>query len=111
MIHTYIHNLNINLIQQLPIMLTLFSSLVLKQFLPYIVHPSGVSENPSTPIDNIFSNISDNETVSGSILTLETDHFFSQLLIVKHAGISYKNLSYYKHDFSKFNEGDLQNDF
>ena len=81
-----------------------------KQFLPYIVHPSRVSENSSNLIDNIFSNISYNETVSGNILTHITDHF-PQFLIIKHAGISHKNLSYYQHDFSKFNEGNLLNDF
>ena len=73
-----------------------------KQFLPYITHPSRVSENSSTLIDNIFSNISDNETVSGNILTNITDHF-PQFLIVKHAVISYKNLSYYQHDFNAEN--------
>ena len=40
-----------------------------KQFLPYIAHPSRVSDNSSTLIDNIFANISDQETVSGNILT------------------------------------------
>ena len=80
-----------------------------KQFLPYIVHPSRVSENSSTLIDNIFSNLSDNETVSGNNLTHITNHF-PQFLIVKHAGMSYENLSYYQHDFSKFNKGNLLND-
>ena len=32
-------------------------------------------------------------------------------MIVKHAGITYKNLSYFQHDFSNFNEENLQNDF
>ena len=81
-----------------------------KQFLPYIIHPSRVSGNSSTLIDNIFSNITDNETLSGNIMTQITDHF-PQFLIVKHAGITYKNLSYFQHDFSNFNEENLQNDF
>ena len=81
-----------------------------KQFLPYIIHPSQVSDNSSTLIDNIFSNISDNETVSGDILTNITDHF-PQFLIVKHAVIPYKNLSYYQHDFFKLNAENLLNDF
>ena len=81
-----------------------------KQFLPYIIHPSRVSENSSTLIDNIFANISDSETVSGNILTQITDHF-PQFLILKHAGISYKDLQYYQHDFSRFNADDLLNDF
>ena len=81
-----------------------------KQFLPYIVHPSRVSGNFATLIDNIFSNICKQETVSGNILMQLNDHF-SQFLIVKHGGITYKNLSYYQHDYSKLNAERLQNDF
>ena len=58
------------------------NSLLSKQFLPYIIHPSHVSEYSSTLIDNIFSNIIDNVTLSGNILTQITDHF-PQFLIIK----------------------------
>ena len=44
-------------------------------------------------IENIFSNITDNETLSGNIMIQITDHF-RKFLIVKHEGITYKNLSY-----------------
>ena len=81
-----------------------------KQFLPYILHPSRVSGYSSTLIDNIFSNITDNETLSGNILTQITDHF-PQFLIVRHACIPYKSLSYFQHDFSNLNEGKVLNDF
>ena len=81
-----------------------------KHFLPYIIHPSRISGHSSTLIDNIFSNITENETQSGNILTQITDHF-PQFLIVKHAGITYKNLSYFQHDFSKLNQDSLMNDF
>ena len=84
--------------------------LLSKQFVPYIVHPSRISAHSSTLIDNIFSNITDNETISGNNLTQITDHF-PQFLVVKHAGISYKNLSYFQHDFSKLNEETLLNNF
>ena len=80
------------------------------QFLPYIIHPSRVSDNSSTLIDNIFANILQCETVSGNILTQITDHF-PQFLILKHAGISYKKVQYYKHDFSKLDAEVLLNDF
>ena len=80
-----------------------------KQFLPYIIHPSRVSDHSSTLIDNIFANISDDETISGNILTHITNHF-PQFLIIKYAGISYKNLSYYQHDFSQLNAENLLND-
>ena len=81
-----------------------------KQFLPYIIHPSRVSAHSSTLIDNILSNITDNEILSGNILTQITDHF-PQFLIVKHAGITYKNLSYFQHDLFKLNEENLHTDF
>ena len=81
-----------------------------KQFLPYIIHPSRVSAHSSTLIDNILSNITDNETLSGNILPQITDHF-PQFLIVKHADITYKNLSYFQHDLSKLNEENLHTDF
>ena len=81
-----------------------------KQFLPHIIHPSRVSGHSSTLIDNIFSNITANETLSGNIMTQITDHF-PQFLIVKHASITFKNLSYFQHDFSNLNEENLLNDF
>ena len=73
-----------------------------KQFLPYIIHPSRVSAS-ATLIDNIFSNITENETISGNILTQITDHF-PQFLIVKRAELKHKNVSYFQHDLSKLNE-------
>ena len=81
-----------------------------KQFLPYIIHPSRVSGKSFTLLDNIFANISNNESISGNIMTQITDHF-PQFLSVKHTGISYKTLSYYQHDFSNLNEENLLNDF
>ena len=81
-----------------------------KQFLSYIVHPTRVAEHSSTLIDNIFSNTTHNETLSGNILTQITDHF-PQFLIVKHADISYKTATYFLHDFSKLNAGNLFDDF
>ena len=81
-----------------------------KQFLPHIIHPSRVSGHSSTLIDNIFTNITANETLSGNTMTQITDHF-PQFLIVKHAGITFKNLSYFQHDFSNLNEENLLNDF
>ena len=69
-----------------------------------------MSDNSSTIIDNIFANVLDQETVSGNILTQITDHF-PQFLIVKHAGIADKNLSYSYHDFSKLNIDKFLSDF
>ena len=69
-----------------------------------------ISAHSSTLIDNIFSNITDNETISGKILTQITDHF-PKFLIVKHACITFKDLFYFQHDFSNFNEDNVRNDF
>ena len=69
-----------------------------------------MSDNSLTLIDNIFTNVSDQETIIGNILIQITDHF-PQFLIIKHAGIVYKNLTYYQHDFSRLNEDNLLNDF
>ena len=57
-----------------------------------------------------FSNITDNETISGNILTQITDDF-SQFLLVKHGASTYKNLSDCLNDFSHFNEENLLHDF
>ena len=81
-----------------------------KQFLPYIMHPTRVSDNSSTIIDNIFAKVLDQETVSGNSPTQITDHF-PLFLIVKHAGIAYKNLSNSYRDVSKLNIDRFQSDF
>ena len=53
-----------------------FVSLFLSQhFLPFVVHPTRVSDHYSTIIDNIFSNICNLETKKGNILTHIADHF------------------------------------
>ena len=69
-----------------------------------------MSGNYATVIDNIFSNICNQETVSGNLLMQLTDNF-PQFLIVKQGGITYKNVSYYQHDYSKLNTERLQKDF
>ena len=81
-----------------------------KQFLPYIVHPTHVTEHTPTLIDNIFSNTTHNETLSKNILTQITNHF-PQFLIVNHTDISYKTATYFQHDFSKLNAENLLDDF
>ena len=60
-----------------------FVSLFLSQhFLPYIVHPTRVSDQSATIINNIFSNACNFDTISGNILTQISDHF-PQFIIVK----------------------------
>ena len=88
-----------------------FVSVLLSQnFLPYIIHPTRVSDHSSTIIDNIFSNVCNFDTKSGNILTQVADHF-PQFLIVKKAVLTIKNLSYYQHDYSKFDQERFLADF
>ena len=44
-------------------------------FLPYILQPSRVTDHSATLIDNIFSDVTDTESVSGNLTTLISDHF------------------------------------
>ena len=88
-----------------------FVSLLLSQhFLPYIIHPTRVSDHSSTIIDNIFSNVCNLDTKSGNILTQVADHF-PLFLIVRKAVVVNKTQSYYQHDYSKFDEGKFLADF
>ena len=81
-----------------------------QHFLPYIVHPTRVSDQSATIIDNIFSNACNFDTISGNILTQISDHF-PQFIIVKKAGITARSLSYYQHDYATFNQENFICDF
>ena len=88
-----------------------FISLLLSQhYLPYIIHPTRVSHQSSTIIDHIFSNVCNLDTKSGNILTQIADHF-PQFLVVRKAGITNKTLSYYQHDYSRFDQEKFLGDF
>ena len=50
-------------------------------------------------IDNIFSNVTECQTVSGNLTTLISDHFI-QFFIIKKRYISYKSCNYYTRDYS-----------
>ena len=66
------------------------NSMVSHYLLPYILHPTRVTDHSSTVIDNIFSNVTDFDTVSGNIINKIADHF-AQFLILKKIHIEYKN--------------------
>ena len=63
-----------------------------------------------TIIDNIFSNVCNVDTKSGNILTQIADHF-PQFLIVRKAAFTNKTLSYYQHEYSKFDQEKFLADF
>ena len=87
-----------------------FLNFVVSQYLlPHILHPTRITDHSSTIIDNIFTNNTDYETISGNILTLITDHF-PQLIILKKMSINYKSCSYYQYDYSNFDEQKLIDD-
>ena len=58
--------------------------------LPYILHPTRVTDHSATVIDNIFSNNTEYDTFSGNILTNISDHF-PQFLVINKVNIDYKN--------------------
>ena len=87
-----------------------FLNLMVSQYLlPHILHPTRITDHPSTIIDNIFTNNTDYETISGNMLTLIADHF-PQFIILKKMSINYKSCSYYQHDYYNFDEQKLIDD-
>ena len=85
-------------------------SMLSNYLLPYILHPTRVTDHSATVIDNIFSNNTVFESVSGNIMTHISDHF-PQFIILNKININHKNCSYAKRDFSKFNEQAFINTF
>ena len=75
-------------------------SMLSNYLLPYILHPTRVTDHSATVIDNILSNNTVFESVSGNIMTHISDHF-PQFIILNKININYKNCSYAKRDFSK----------
>ena len=49
--------------------------MVSRYILPYVLHPTRVKDHCATVTDNIFSNNTEFETLSGNILTQIADHF------------------------------------
>ena len=86
------------------------SSMVSHYLLPYILHPTRVTDHSSTVIDNIFSNVTDFDTVSGNIINQIADHF-AQFLILKKIHIEFKNTTFYRHDYSSFQMENFVGDF
>ena len=61
--------------------------------LPHILHPTRVTDHSSKVNDNIFSNNTTFETVSGNIMTHISDHF-PQFIILNNTNIDYKRFSF-----------------
>ena len=69
------------------------NTMISNSFLPYFEKPTRVTNHSETVIDNIFSDITDSETVSGSITCLIADHF-AQFLSIKKCYVSFKSCDY-----------------
>ena len=78
-------------------------------FKPCIHHPTRVSDNSSTVIDNIFPNLTA-KILCGNILAPISDHF-PQILILKNTNISHFTSTSYTYDYSSFDETNFINDF
>ena len=57
--------------------------MISNSFLPYVLQPTRVTIHSATVIDNIFSNVTDCQTVSGNLTTLISDHFVQFFIIKK----------------------------
>ena len=58
------------------------NSMVSHYLLPHVLQPTRATDHSATVMDNIFTNITDYETISGNVLNQVADHF-SQFLILK----------------------------
>ena len=65
------------------------------------IHPTRVTDYSETITDNIFSNNTIYESVSGNIITRISDHF-PHFIILNKVNVNYKTCSYANCDFSKF---------
>ena len=78
--------------------------------LPYILHPTRITDHSATIIDNIFSTNCEYDTVSGNLLSQISD-YFPQFLIIKNASVDYRNCSLFQRDYSKFSDQPFSEDF
>ena len=86
------------------------NSMVSHYLLPYILHSTRVTDHSSTVIDNIFSNVTEYETISGNIINQIADHF-AQFLLLKRINIKYKNTNFYQYNYSNFNKENFVEEF
>ena len=76
---------------------------------PLILLPTRIAGNSATIVDNIFTNNSTNNILSGNVVTDLSDHF-SQFISVQRLKLDYKLISLYKRDYSKFSEKSFRDD-
>ena len=86
------------------------NSMVSHYLFPHILQPTRVTDHSATIIDNIFTNATEFNTVSGNILNQLADHY-SQFLVVKRLPITHKDAAYYQYDCSNFDKSKLLANF
>ena len=76
------------------------NNMISHYLLPYIFHPTRVTDHFATVIDNIFSNNTEYDTFSGNMLINISDHF-PQFLVINKVTIDYRRCSYVKNRLFK----------
>ena len=80
-------------------------------FMPSVLHPTRITDNSSTLIDNIFlSNIIDSCIISGSLLSIISD-LLPQFAVLKDKAPEYRNTSYFAYDFRRFHKTKFLSDY
>ena len=74
-----------------------------------MLQPTRVTDNTATVIDNIFSNNTQDNIVSGNILLSLSEHF-SQFLSVTREKVDLKKVNIYQRDYSKFSSDSFRDD-
>ena len=76
----------------------------------HVLQRTRVTDHSATVIDNIFTNATDFETVSGNILNRIADHF-SQFLILWKLYFTHKDNAFYQYDYLNFDKDKFAADF
>ena len=75
-----------------------------------IHHPTRVSEQRASVIDNIYTNATNANITSGNIVMQISDHF-PQFLILKNTQVSHNKSESFRCDYSRFKEDKFLEDF
>ena len=78
-------------------------SLASNSFIPLILQPNRITNHSNTLIDNIFSNVTDSDIISGNLTTTISDHLPRFAIIPNIFGnMSGNKSNIYERDWSKF---------
>ena len=80
------------------------NNMISHHVLPHILHPTRLTDHSVMVIDNSFFNNTTLETVNGNIMTHISDHFPPFIIILNKTNIDCKRCSFFKRNFSKFDE-------